>query len=100
MLPVFCVRAMLALGACYATCGKAWTACYAAAGLVAGTITAGALAPVSALTCNGLESTCMVACTSASGMAFNASVVVTALAAMYQKHRTAQRLDANKHSRL
>ena len=91
---------MSALGACYAGCGAAWVACYAAAGLVAGTITAGGLAPVSALLCNGSESQCMLACTSASRMAWTASMVVTAMAAMCRKHMRAKRLDERPRSKL
>lgn len=78
---------MSAVTACYASCGTAWVACYAAAGLVAGTITAGGLAPAGALACNAAEGHCMMACTSAGNLTLAASVAATALAAMYRKHR-------------
>ena len=91
---------MAALRACYASCGFAWQACYAAAGLVAGTISAGSSAPVSAMMCNGAEGACMVACTNASSMSWTASVVVTALAAMYRKHLKATRSDKVHRSML
>jgi hypothetical protein len=58
------------LSACYAACGAAWVSCYAASGLIAGTIIASPLAPVAAMSCNALESQCMIACTGASAAAW------------------------------
>lgn len=54
--------ALVAYGTCQTGCNAVWTACYAAAGVVAGTVTAGAAAPVAILGCNSAQGICMTAC--------------------------------------
>ncbi|GIQ88034.1 hypothetical protein KIPB_010194 [Kipferlia bialata] len=79
--------ASLALyGACQSACNAAWVACYSAAGVVAGTITAGAAAPLAAVACNSLQGTCMAVCATKFLVEAGAEVASAFLLSWYMDH--------------